>query len=97
MIISLRWSRTCQPQRRRQGPTGWKIEISTPADRIRATSSPENPNEPAPSMMQRTRTPSCALMQTASTKRRPFASLFQMYVSMRISLRASAMASSMAG
>jgi len=47
---------------------------------------PEKPKEPAPSMMQRTRTPSCALMQTASTNRRPFGSLDQMYVSSRISV-----------
>ena len=97
MIKSLRWSRTCQPQRRRQGPTGWKTESRTPADLIFATSSPEKLNDPAPSITQRTRTPSWALMQTASTKRRPLVSLAQMYISSRISLRASAMASSIAG
>jgi len=48
-------------------------------------------------MMQRTRTPSCALMQTASTNRRPFGSLDQMYVSSRISVRARVSASSIAG
>src|SRR3954466_5662022 len=64
---------------------------------MRSTPARAKPNEPAPSMMQRTLTPSCALMQTASTKRRPLRSLAQMNVSSSTSRSAAAIDCSMAG